>query len=64
LAVAAGALFVVFVVGMSLFSTGLLDSQEAAAEPAPDITLATLQGDFRLSQKRGSVAVLYFSFVG
>ncbi len=62
LIIAAGSLFVLFVVGMSLASTGFLGSQEA--EPAPDITLTTTQGDLALSQLRGNVAVLYFSFVG
>ncbi|MFQ5812190.1 MAG: hypothetical protein ACE5I2_03215 [Anaerolineae bacterium] len=60
----AGALFILVVIGVSLFSTGLLGSQEASAELAPDLTLATLEGNFRLSQERGNVAVLYFSFVG
>lgn len=60
----AGALFILVVIGVSLFSTGLLGSQEAVAEQAPDLALATLQGDFRLSQERGNVVVLYFSFVG
>ena len=59
-----GALFVIFVVGMSLFSTGLLGSREASADLAPDVTLATFQGDLQLSRERGKVVVLYFSFPG
>ena len=64
LSIGAGSLFVLFVVGVSLVSTGLLGSREAEAGLAPDITLATTQGELALSQMRGDVAVLYFSFVG
>lgn len=60
--VAAGVLAVV--IGVFGFSSSRLGSQEAAAELAPDITLTTLQGDYRLSEQRGEVVVLYFSFVG
>ena len=35
-----------------------------SAEPAPDVTLATLDGDFRLSENRGEVLLLYFAFPG
>ena len=34
------------------------------AEAAPDMTLTTLDGDFRLSENRGEVLLLYFSFPG
>lgn len=37
---------------------------QVAAEPAPDITLVTNQGDYRLSEQKGEVVALYFSFVG
>ncbi len=37
---------------------------QVAAEPAPDITLMTKQGDYRLSEQKGEVVALYFSFVG
>jgi len=57
-------LFVVVVIGVSLFSTGLLGSREASADLAPDITLSTFQGNFQLSRERGKVVVLYFSFPG
>ncbi len=60
--VAAGA---VFVVALALvLSAGQPGSPKAAAELAPDLTLTTLQGDFRLSEKRGDILALYFSFVG
>lgn len=39
-------------------------NQSTAIEPAPDITLLTNQGDYRLSERRGEVVALYFSFVG
>ena len=35
-----------------------------SAELAADMTLATLDGDFRLSENRGEVMLLYFSFPG
>ncbi len=35
-----------------------------SAETAPDVTLATLDGEFRLSENRGEVLLLYFSFPG
>ncbi len=33
-------------------------------EPAPDMILATTDGEFQLSQRRGEVTLLYFSFPG
>ena len=33
-------------------------------EPAPDMVLATENGAFRLSDQRGEVSLLYFSFPG
>lgn len=36
----------------------------AGKTQAPDITLATAEGEFRLSQQRGKVLLLYFSFPG
>ncbi len=44
--------------------TDLLGGPRAAGEPAPDITLNTSDGEFRLSQQRGKVLLLYFSFPG
>lgn len=32
--------------------------------PAPDVTLRTANGEWRLSQQRGKVVVLFFSFPG
>ncbi len=52
------------IVAYGLFATDLLGGSRAAAEPAPDVTLNTLNGEFRLSQQRGKVLVLYFSFPG
>ncbi len=37
---------------------------EALAEEAPDIVLATVDGEFQLSEHRGHVVLLYFSFPG
>ena len=34
------------------------------SETAPDMTLVTLDGEFRLSENRGKVVLLYFSFPG
>lgn len=39
-------------------------TREGAGELAPDVTLPTLQGPYRLSEQRGEAVVLYFSFVG
>ncbi|MFQ5860301.1 MAG: hypothetical protein ACE5IG_01965 [Dehalococcoidia bacterium] len=48
----------------SLFAAGLLGGSTASGEPAPDVTLATADGPFQLSEQRGDVVVLYFSFPG
>ena len=40
------------------------ETELASANPAPDMTLATLSGDFQLSENQGEVLVLYFSFPG
>jgi len=55
---------IVGIVAYGLFATDLLGGSRAAAEPAPDITLNTADGEFRLSQQRGKVLLLYFSFPG
>ncbi len=60
--IAAVALFV----GLTFASSGSLapESGLVSANPAPDMTLVTLSGDFQLSENQGKVLVLYFSFAG
>ncbi len=51
----------------SLFVSGLLTgsgTESTEKEPAPDIVLTTAAGNFQLSEHRGMVVVLYFSFPG
>ena len=57
--------------GLGLFVAWLVISnplpttnEQFVAEPAPDITLTTQQGEYRLSEQKGEVVALYFSFVG
>ena len=57
-------LFIGGIVAYGLFATDLLGGSRAAGEPAPDVTLNTADGEFRLSQQRGKVLLLYFSFPG
>ncbi len=52
------------IVAYGFFATDLLGGSRAAGEPAPDVTLNTVDGEFRLSQHRGKVLLLYFSFPG
>ncbi len=40
------------------------NGQFFVAEAAPDITLTTQYGEYRLSEQKGEVVALYFSFVG
>ena len=57
--------FVLAVVVSVVLASGLLQGAgKAEGDIAPDITLATTEGDFRLSEQRGSVVVLYYSFPG
>ena len=61
-----GLVLVVVVSGL-LAATSRLGSPEGrslSAEPAANITLATEAGDFQLSDLRGQVVLLYFSFPG
>jgi len=37
---------------------------QSLAEPAPDITLNTQQGEYRLSEQKGETVALFFAFVG
>jgi hypothetical protein len=48
----------------ALFVTNLLAGARSAGEPAPDVSLNTTNGEFRLSQQKGKVVILYFSFPG
>ncbi len=60
-------LVLVLVVSGLFAATSRLGSPEGgsvSAEPAADITLATEAGDFQLSDLRGQVVLLYFSFPG
>jgi len=51
-------------VAYGLVATGLPGGSKAAGGLAPDVRLNTADGEFRLSQQRGKVVVLYFSFPG
>ncbi len=60
-------LVLVIVVSGLFAATSRLASPEGgsvSAEPAADITLAAEAGDFQLSDLRGQVVLLYFSFTG
>lgn len=50
----------------SLFATGLVGGggTSMGAKPAPDVSLATIDGQVRLSDLRGQPLLLYFSFPG
>ncbi len=37
---------------------------QSLAEPAPDITLTTQEGEYRLSEQKGETVALFFAFVG
>lgn len=55
------------VISYSFLSTGGRDESVGGtvqARVAPDITLASSTGPFRLADHRGEVMVLYFSFPG
>ncbi len=56
--------FIAAIVAYGLFATDLLGGSRAAGEPPPEVTLNTVDGEFRLSQERGKVLLLYFSFPG
>ena len=57
---------VVLLVVLTLAFSGpqVRESELGLANPAPDMTLATLSGEFQLSENKGEVLVLYFSFPG
>ncbi|MFQ5829185.1 MAG: hypothetical protein ACE5JD_08525 [Candidatus Methylomirabilia bacterium] len=56
--------FFAVVVAYALLPTALLAASGTAGKPAPDITVRTADGEFRLSEHRGKVLVLFFSFPG
>ena len=56
----AGAIALLLVLSSALSSPQL----PVGGELAPDITLATANGAFQLSDHRGEVSLLYFSFPG
>ena len=60
---AAGGL--ILFVAWQVVSNPLPSSQgQSVAGLAPDITLTTRQGDYRLSERKGNLVALYFSFIG
>jgi len=61
-----GLVLVIVVSGLFAASIwlGSLEGGPVSTEPAADITLATEAGDFQLSDLRGQVVLLYFSFPG
>ena len=56
----AGAIALLVVVSLALSAPQI----PVGRELAPDIALATADGAFRLSDRRGEVSLLYFSFPG
>jgi len=56
--------FVVGLLAYGLFATDVGGAAQAAGEPAPDVTVSTANGEFRLSHQKGKILVLYFSFPG
>jgi len=62
---AGSVVFILSLIGYGLFATtDLLGGSKASREPAPDVSLNTANGEFRLSHQKGKVVVLYFSFPG
>ena len=60
-----GLFFSLALVASIILASGLLQkSVQTSRDLAPDITLATTEGDFHISEQRGSVVVLYYSFPG
>lgn len=55
---------IVGLLAYGLFAIGVGGAAQAAGQPAPDVSVSTANGEFRLSQQRGKVLVLYFSFPG
>lgn len=59
-----GIVVVVAVVSLVLVNGLLQKSGKTEGAIAPDITLSTRAGDFRLFEQRGNVVVLFYSFPG
>ena len=53
-------------VALLVVFTSVLSGPEitTGGEPAPDMVLDTANGEFQLSDQRGEVSLLYFSFPG
>lgn len=70
LPIVAGAVILVLGIAALTFFTPRLEGPGAKAgartlaELAPDVTFATAKGPFRLSEQKGKVVLLYFSFPG
>ncbi len=61
---AGGGVFVLGVLLASFLAIAVNRGEDVRGESAPDITVATTNGEFTLSQHRGKVVALYFSFPG
>ncbi|MBI4328403.1 MAG: hypothetical protein HY685_00890 [Chloroflexi bacterium] len=51
-------------IAYTLFSSVVPRDQGGSLAAAPDVSFPTLDGDFRLSEQRGKVVALHFSFPG
>ncbi|OGA45479.1 MAG: hypothetical protein A3G24_10515 [Betaproteobacteria bacterium RIFCSPLOWO2_12_FULL_62_13] len=54
-------------IGLALsgvFTTLPAGAASTAGEAVPNVTLSTSNGDFRLSQQKGRVLILFFTFPG
>ena len=60
----AGAIALLLVLTYAFSGPPARESEIGLANAAPAITLATKDGDFRVSEQRGEVLLLYFSFPG
>ena len=60
----AGAIALLLVLTYAFSGPQARESELGLANAAPDITLATMDGDFRVSEQGGDVLLLYFSFPG
>lgn len=61
----AAAVGMLLLFGWLVFANRLpVGQSQTSAEPAPELTLTTAHGEYRLSEQKGEVVALYFSFVG